>query len=55
MKPQPRDDNLNEHSSDAALIDASATVGEQMNQIEAMMQKHSINNANYDSDCDDFK
>ena len=32
----------------------SATVGEQVNLIDRLLQKHSIYDANYDSDYDDF-
>ena len=39
--------------SKAATIGASATVGKQMNQIKDMVQRHSIYDANYDSDSDD--
>ena len=32
----------------------SASVGEQVNHIDRLLQKHSIYDANYDSDYDDF-
>ena len=54
MKPKPRVNNVDDNSSQAATIGTSATVGEQVNQVEAMMQKHSIYDANYDSDYNDF-
>ena len=54
MKPKPRVNNVDDTSSGAATIGISATVGEQANQIHAMTQKHSIFDANYESDYDDF-
>ena len=55
MKPISRVNNDDDKFSEAATIDTSATVEDQVNQIDAMMQKHSIYDANYDSDYDDFK
>ena len=53
-KPKPRVNNLDDTSSEAATIGTSATKGEQVNQIDAMMQKHSIYDAIYDFDYDEF-
>ena len=54
MKPKPRVNNVDDTSSQAAATGTSATVAEQVNKIETMMQKHSIYDANYDSDYDEF-
>ena len=54
MKRKPRVNKDNDNSPEAAAIGTSATVGEQMNQSEAMMRKHSIYDANCDSDYDYF-
>ena len=54
MKPKPRVNNVDDKYSQAATIGTSATVGEQVDQIEAMMQKYSIYDANYESVYDDF-
>ena len=35
-------------------VDTSASVGEQVNHIDRLLQKHSIYDANYDSDYNDF-
>ena len=40
--------------SEAATVGTSATVGEQVNHIDRLLQKHSIYDANYDSDYDDY-
>ena len=50
IKSKPRVNNVDDTSSEAATIGSSVTVGEQVNQIESMIQKHSIYDANYDSD-----
>ena len=54
MKPKHRVNNIDDTSSEAADFGTSATVGEQVNQIDAMMSKNSIYDANYDSDYDNF-
>ena len=54
IKPKPRVKNFDDTFSEAATIGTSATIGEQVNQIETMMQRQSIYDANYDSDYDDF-
>ena len=54
MKPKPHVNNVDDNSSEAATIGTSATVGEEVNQIETMMQKHSIYDANYNSDYNNF-
>ena len=43
------------HARKLPLLAHLATVEEQVNQIEAMMQKHTIYDANHDSDCVDFE
>ena len=42
MKPKPRVNNVDDTSFEAASIGTSATVGEHVNQIDAMILKHSI-------------
>ena len=54
MKPKAPVINVDDLTSEAATIGTSATVGELVNQIEALIQKHRIYDANYDSDYDDF-
>ena len=54
MKRKPRISNVDDTTSEAATIGTSVTVGEQVNQIETMFQGHSIYDANYDSDYDEF-
>ena len=54
MKPKSRVNNVDDTSSEAAIIGTSATAGEQVNQIETMLQRHSIYDVNYDSDYDEF-
>ena len=53
-KPKPRVNNVDDTSSEIVTIGTFATVGEQVNQIETMMPRHSIYDANYDSHCDEF-
>ena len=52
MKPKPRVSKVIDTSSEAATIVTSATVGEQISQLETLMQRHSIYDANYDPDYD---
>ena len=40
--------------SEATTIGKYATLEEQVNQIDAMIRQHSIYDANYNSDCDNF-
>ena len=54
MKPKPRIDNVDDTTSEAATIGTSATVGEQVNQIEKVFQGHILFDANYDSDYDEL-
>ena len=54
MKPKPRLNNVDDTSLEAATMGTSATVGEQMNQVQDMMQRHCIYDANCDSAYDDF-
>ena len=53
-KPKPRVNNVDDSISEAATVGTSATVGEQLNHIDRLLQKHSIYDANYDSDYDDY-
>ena len=54
MKSKSRVNNSVAATSEAATTGTPATVGEQVNHRENMMQRHSIYDAYYDSDCDDF-
>ena len=54
MKPKPRVSKVDDTSSEIATIGTSATVGEQICQIENLMQRHSVYDANYDPDYDEF-
>ena len=54
IKPEPRVNNVDDSSSDAATVGTSATVGEQVNHINRLLQKHSIYEGNYDSDYDNY-
>ena len=54
LKPKPRVNNVDDTISEAATVGSSASVGEQVNLIDRLLQKHSIYNANYDSDYDNF-
>ena len=53
-KPKPRLNNMDDSISEAATVDTSATVGEQVNHIDRLFQKQSISDANYDLDYDDY-
>ena len=59
VKPKPSVNNVDDASwhilAKTATIGTFPTVEEQVNQIDAMMQKHSIYDANYDSDYDYFE
>ena len=55
MNPKPRVNKVEDASSEPATIGTSKTVEEQVNQIDAMIQKHSIYDAKYDSDYEDFE
>ena len=54
MKPKPRVNIVDNTTSEAATICTSAIAGEQVNQIEMMFGRHSIYDANYDSDYGEF-
>ena len=54
LKPKPRVNNVDDTISEAATVCTSASVGEQVNHIDRLLHKHSIYDANYDSDYDDF-
>ena len=53
MEPKPSFNNVEDTTSEAAQVDTSAAE-EQENQIETMFQKHSLYDANYDSDYDEI-
>ena len=53
-KPQPRVNNVDDSVSETATVGTSATAAEQDNSIDRLLQQHSIYNANYDSDYDDY-
>ena len=55
MKPKPRVNNVDDISSEAATIGTFAAMEEQGNQIDAMMQRHSIYDSNDDSNYDDIE
>ena len=54
MKPKRRANKLDGTTSETAMVGTSTTAGQQVNQIETMFQKHSLCDANYDSDYDEF-
>ena len=54
MNPKPRVSKVDDTSSEIATIGTSAPVGEQISQIENLMQRHSVYDANYDPDYDEF-
>ena len=54
IKQKPRLNNVDDASSEAAMIGTSSTVEEQVNQIYPMLGKPNIYDSNYDSDDDDF-
>ena len=54
LKPKPRVHTVDETISEAATVGTSSSVGEQLNHIDRLLQKHSIYDANYDFDYDDF-
>ena len=53
-KPKPRVNNVDGSISEAEIVGTSATVGEQVNHIDRLLQKQSIYVGNYDSDYDDY-
>ena len=53
-KPRPNVNNVDDSISEAAIVGTSATVGEQVNHIDRLLQKQGIYDANYDSDYDDY-
>ena len=52
-KPRPKVNNVEDSISEAATVGTSATVGEQVDHIDRLLQKQSIYDANYDSNNDD--
>ena len=46
IKPKPRVNNVDDINSEAAKVGPSASVGEQANNIDTLLQKHSIYGAN---------
>ena len=50
FKPKPRVNNFDDSISMTATVSTSATVGEQINHIDRLLQKHIV----YDSDYDDY-
>ena len=53
-KPRPNVKNVEDSITEAATVGTSATVGEQVNHIDRLLQKQGIYDANYDSDYDDY-
>ena len=53
-KPKPRVNNVDDSISEAATVGTSATVGEQVNSKDRLLQEQSIYDANYDSNYDDY-
>ena len=53
-KPKPIVNNVDDNISEAATVATSATGGEQVNQIDKLLQKHSTYDANYDSEYAEF-
>ena len=54
IKPKRRVNNVDDTTSEAATVGTSASVGEQVNHIDRLLQKRSIYDAIFDFDCDDF-
>ena len=50
FKPKPSVNIVDDSISEAATVGSSATVGEQVNHIDRLLQKHSNYDANYDLD-----
>ena len=53
-KMKPRVNSVDDSISEAATVGTPATVGDQVNRTDRLLQKHSIYDANYDSDYDYF-
>ena len=53
-KPRLKVNNVDDSFSEAATVGTSATVGEQVNHIDRLLQIQGIYDANYDSDYDDY-
>ena len=53
-KPKPSFNNVDVSVSESATVGTSATALEQVNNIDRLLQYHSIYDANYDSDYDDY-
>ena len=54
IKPKRRVNNVEDTTSEAATVGTSASVGEQVNHIERLLQKRSVYDEIFDFDCDDF-
>ena len=53
-KPKPRVNNVDDSVSEATTVGTSATAAEQVNNIDRLLQKQGIYDANCDSDYDDY-
>ena len=53
-KPKPRVNNVDDSVSEAATVGTSATAAEQFNNIDRLLQRQGISDAQYDSDYDDY-
>ena len=53
-KPKPRVNDVDDSVSEATDVGTSATIAEQVNNIDRLLQKQGIYDANYDSDYDDY-
>ena len=54
IKPKRRVNNVDNTNSEAARVGTSASVGEQVNHIDRLLQKHCIYDTIFDSDYHDF-
>ena len=54
FRPKPIVNNVDDSIFETATMGTSATVREQVNHIDRLLQKHSIYDAYYDSDYDDY-
>ena len=53
-KPTPRVNNVDDSVSEAATVGTSTKATEQVNKLDRLLKQHSIYDANYDSDYDDY-
>ena len=53
-KPKPRMNNVDDSISEAATVGVSATAAKQVNNIDRLLQKQGIYDANYESDYDNY-